>query len=39
MQIRDIIIILLTLVVFGLAIATLMGGHFSISTGTASWGN
>ena len=34
MQIRDIIIILLALVVFGLAIADLMGGHFSSSTGT-----
>ena len=35
---RDIIIILLTLVLFGLAIASLIGFHFSISTGTVSWG-
>jgi hypothetical protein len=35
---RDIIIILLTLVVFGLAIASLMGLRFSISAGTVIWG-
>ena len=39
MQIRDIIIILLALVVFGLVIADLMGGHFSSSTGTVIWGS
>ena len=38
MRIRGIIMILLTLVLFGLAIASLMGFHFSISTGTVSWG-
>jgi hypothetical protein len=39
MQIKDIIIILVALVVFGLAIADLMGVHFSSSTGTVIWGN
>jgi hypothetical protein len=39
MQIRDIIIILLALVVFGLAIADLMVGHFLSSTGTVIWGS
>jgi hypothetical protein len=38
MRTRGIIMILLTLVLFGLAIASLMGFHFSISTGTVSWG-
>ena len=39
MQIKDIIIILLALVVFGLAVVDLMGGHFSSSTGTVIWGS
>jgi len=39
MHIKGIIIILLALVVFGLAVVDLMGGHFSSSTGTVIWGN
>ena len=35
---RTIIIALLTIVIFSLAAADLMGLHFSISTGTISWG-
>jgi hypothetical protein len=39
MQIKDIIIILLAIVVFGLAVVDLMGGHFFSATGTIIWGS
>jgi hypothetical protein len=39
MRLKGFIMILLTLGLFGLAIASLLGLHFSISTGTISWGS
>jgi hypothetical protein len=39
MRARGIIMVLLTLGLFGLAIASLLGLHFSLSTGTFSWGS
>jgi hypothetical protein len=39
MRARDIVMVLVTLGLFGLAVASLLGLHFSLSTGTFSWGS